>query len=217
MTLPSTSPNPVTAPLTHVLHVLIGIPVSPALKIFWFPPAPTNCSATNSPKSPISQTTHGDNHPDSCRESSMLQTSSSRSNDGALLHIDILARSWGFLEESFNYFFANTTEPDDPKVRELAKKEIFNNNNLDDILSPLVILITKLCEADETSRSRVRHWLVPDDLDRTSPLEQRSDLLGKCLRLLSSVYHPRLKDSIGELLYAMAGSNGMSRVVRLPH
>jgi len=146
----------------------------------------------------------------------MLQTSSSRSNDGALLHIDILARSWGFLEESFNYFFANTTEPDDPKVRELAKKEIFNNN-LDDILSPLVILITKLCEADETSRSRVRHWLVPDDLDRTSPLEQRSDLLGKCLRLLSSVYHPRLKDSIGELLYAMAGSDGMSRVVRLPH
>lgn len=210
MSLPSTSPNPVTAPLTHVLHVLIGIPVSPALKTFWFPPSSAECNTTTSS---ISQTTHDDIHPDN---SSMLQTSSGGLNtlDNTPHHMDILTRSWGFLEESFNHFFAGTTEPDDPKVRELVKKEILNNN-LDDILTPLIILITRLCQADETSRARVRHWLVPDDLDRTSPLEQRSDLLGKCLRLLGSVYHPRLKDAIGDLLFVMASSDGMSRLMRL--
>lgn len=61
---------------------------------------------------------------------------------------------------------------------------------------------------DETSRARLKQWLVPDDLDRSSPLEQRSDMLGKCLRLLASVYHARLKDSIGEMLFVMAGSDG---------
>jgi len=32
-------------------------------------------------------------------------------------------------------------------------------------------------------------------------------MLGKCLRLLPSVYHPRLKDSVGEMLYALADSD----------
>lgn len=81
-------------------------------------------------------------------------------------------------------------------------------DSLDDILSPLLVLIARLCRADETCRARVRQWIVPDDLDRSSALEARSDSLGRCLRLLGSVYHPRLKDSVGEMLFAMSDSNG---------
>jgi hypothetical protein len=50
-------------------------------------------------------------------------------------------------------------------------------------------------------------WAVPEDLDRSSPLEERPDITGRCLRLLSCVYHPRLKDAIGELLFAIADSD----------
>jgi hypothetical protein len=88
-------------------------------------------------------------------------------------------------------------------------------DSLDEILSPLVVLISRLCQADETCRVRVRQWIVPDDLDRSSALEARSDLLGRCLRLLGSVYNCRLKDSVGEMLFAMSDSNG--KVVILYH
>jgi len=91
-------------------------------------------------------------------------------------------------------------------VRDRCKQE-FPDNTLDDVLSPLVVLVSRFCIADEGSRVRVRQWIVPDDLDRSSPLEARADILGRCLRLLGSVYHTRLKDGVGELLYAMCDSD----------
>jgi len=111
------------------------------------------------------------------------------------------------LDVSFSHFFPGAIDADDPSARERAKKES-PDNSLDDLMSPLVVLISRLCVADENTRIRIRQWIVPDDLDRASPLEERPDILGRCLRLLGSVYHPRLKDSVGEMLYAMADSNG---------
>lgn len=58
--------------------------------------------------------------------------------------------------------------------------------------------------------------MVPADLDRTNPLDERTDFLGRCIRLLGSVYHTRLKDSVGEMIYAACDSDGKcsTRVVR---
>lgn len=56
----------------------------------------------------------------------------------------------------------------------------------------------------------MREWLLPEDLDRTSPLEARADLLGRCLRLLASIHNARLKDAIGEMLYAICESDRTS-------
>ncbi|XP_006460157.1 hypothetical protein AGABI2DRAFT_68541 [Agaricus bisporus var. bisporus H97] len=221
--LPPSFPNPITPPLTHVIHALIGIPVSPSLKNVWFP----SRSAVNSPKS-APQTPHSDHRSDSRCGSPIMQSPPPSARPGAFdralsvlsagrrsfsrcssPHVssnsDILQRAWDLLEVAFNHFFADNIDPDDPKVRELLKDS--SDNSLDALLSPLVILITRLCQADETSRARLKQWLVPDDLDRESPLEQRQDMFGKSLRLLTSVYHNRLKDSVGEMLYAMAGSD----------
>ena len=96
---------------------------------------------------------------------------------------------------------------DDASVRQRARAA---NDILDDILSPLVVLLTRFCVGDEGLKARARQLLLPEDLDRNSPLESRPDLLGRCLRLLSSVYHPRLKEAVGELLFAIADSNGGS-------
>jgi Guanine nucleotide exchange factor synembryn len=119
---------------------------------------------------------------------------------------DVLQRAYDLFEVSFSHYFPGKIDPDDPEIRTRCKAE--SSDTLDDMLSPLVILITKLCIADEGSRTRVRHLVVPEDLDRSSPLEERLDITGKCLRLLSCVYHPRLKDAIGELLFAIADSDG---------
>lgn len=209
--LPTPSPSPTVAPLTHVIHALITIPVNPSLKPIWF--------GQGTPKagSPIRRSP--ESSPESRREESpSLSTSPIFSTlDKALSAIsvgrkssssplDVLQRAYELLDLAFAYYFPGDVDVDDASVRQRAKAD--SNDSLDDTLSPLVVLITRLCFGDGNSRLRVRHWLVPDDLDRTSSLEARSDLLGRCLRLLASVYHPRLKDSVGEMIYAIADSNG---------
>lgn len=90
-------------------------------------------------------------------------------------------------------------------MREKCKRD---DATLDELVTPLVLLITRLCIGDEASRARLRDWLIPLNLDRTSPLEARPDILGRCLRLLGSVYHANLKKAIGEMMYGMCDSDG---------
>ncbi|KAJ6530421.1 guanine nucleotide exchange factor synembryn-domain-containing protein [Mycena vulgaris] len=176
--LPPISPAPVATPLTHVIHSLIVIRVSPALRHDWV-----------------------------SSEASLRLGGSSSPPAVA----DTLLRAHSLLELVFSHYFPGAVDPDDASVRELAKAEAGPRaaseslddecSPLDDTLSPLVALITRFCIADEVSRTRTRDWLCP------AGLERRADLLGRCLRLLGSVYHVRLKDSVGDMLFAMCDSD----------
>ncbi|KAF9260605.1 hypothetical protein L218DRAFT_1079277 [Marasmius fiardii PR-910] len=94
---------------------------------------------------------------------------------------------------------------------------------LSEILSPLVTLLTRLCDADSRSRIRVANWLIPPSLfissssssdhhySRTTgtPLYKQPTFLGRCLRILLST-HPttaRLKDVVGELFWVVSGED----------
>jgi hypothetical protein len=101
-------------------------------------------------------------------------------------------------------YWPGTTEADSAEVRSSAKRD---NLVLDEVLTPLVVLLARL-GADLEARTEMRKWLLPDDLDRKDPLESRGDVLGRCMRLMSSVYFPRLKDAIGEWTYMLAGEDG---------
>ncbi|KDR83523.1 hypothetical protein GALMADRAFT_85759 [Galerina marginata CBS 339.88] len=227
--LPPTSPAPITAPLTHVIHSLITIPINSSLKPIWFGQSSGSTrNATNtSPKSKTPQLTDSApgsrsdsptplNHSPTSPKPSTLdralsvlaagRRSLSRTpspSTGASL--DVLQRAYDLLEAAFAHHFPGNIDVDNLELRQRVKAE--SPDSLDDTLSPLIVFVSRLCIADEGCKSRVRQWIIPDDLDRSSPLEERSDFLGKCLRLLASVYHPRLKDSVGELLYAVADSD----------
>ncbi|KAG6890774.1 hypothetical protein C0992_012747 [Termitomyces sp. T32_za158] len=230
--LPLTSPNPIAAPLTHVIHALITIPVSAELCPIWF-----GTNAIASPRVSVSN---------SPRQSSRSQTpqpgasSSSNSNDSpqptpvspkpstldralsvlsagrrslsrspptnTTASVNVVQRTYELMDTAFAHFFPGVVDVDDASVRDRARQEL-PDNSLDDLLSPLVVLLSRICAADEASRVRVRQLIIPDDLDRSSPLEGRSNLLGRCLRLMTSVYHSRLKDSVGEMLFAMCDSD----------
>jgi hypothetical protein len=224
--LPPTSPCPIAAPLTHVIHSLITIPVTSTLRSTWLDLQSTSGNSA-SPRTPVSGSS--DSVPGSRSDSPAFQDHSSTrpstldralsviaagrrslSRTSTSLNIvtsyDVLQHAYDLFEVSFSHYFPGNTDPDDPEIRTRCKAE--SSDTLDDMLSPLVVLITKLCIADEGSRTRVRHWIVPEDLDRSSPLEERPDITGRCLRLLSCVYQPRLKDAVGELLFAIADSDG---------
>lgn len=228
--LPPTSPTPIAAPLTHVIHSLITIPITPSLKPIWF--GQSSGSAPNhagtSPKSRTPQ--FSDSSPGSRSDSPVPSNSSPTSPKPSTLDralsvlaagrrslsrtpspsagpsLDILQRAFDLLDAAFTHYFPGDVDPDDLELRQKVKAE--TSDSLDDMLSPLVVLVSRFCIGDEGCKVRVRQWIVPDDLDRTSPLEERADILGRCLRLLSSVYHPCLKDAVGEMLYAIADSDG---------
>lgn len=232
--LPPSFPSPISAPLTHVIHSLITIPIVPSLRSIWLAPSSSSSvphSQSPSPKTASTSTTphrsasssRGDSpsrahpHPAAPKPSTLDRALSvlaagrrslSRSSSPLPPSVSPLERSIDLLEVALTHYFPGTEEADAQSVRDRCKQESDGVNTLDDLLSPLIVLVTRFCVADENSRSRVRHWLVPEDMDRSAPLEGRADTLGRCLRLLSSVYHPRIKDSVGEMLFAMSGSNG---------
>ncbi|TCD69181.1 hypothetical protein EIP91_008477 [Steccherinum ochraceum] len=225
-TLPPTFPAPLATPLTHVIHALITIPITPTLRPVWFPtlnnvgsPNGSSSSKTSSPAdSPKSsgnelQPAAGRNGTSTgvkeakmgALDRALSRFSVSRRSPSPTNSLDTLLRGYDLLDVTLSHYMPGDIEADEPTVRELCKRE--TESSLDDILSPLVLLITKFCSLDETSRKRMRSWILPDDLDRTSPLEGRSDLLGRCLRLLSSVHHTKLKDATGEMLFAVCDSD----------
>ncbi|GBE78960.1 predicted protein [Sparassis crispa] len=237
VTLPSSSPVPLDAPMSHVIHALITIPVTPTLRPKWFPTgssrgSPRPSTSKRSPDSPTGS-------PDISGKGQLpLSASSSSSNsptfgptkdgkhgafDRAISALtagrrfsrsrsphpgsrsDVLQRAYDLLDSALAHFLPGTVDPDDASVRVRCKDEA--GASLDDVMLPLVLLLTKLCAADEAARARMRERILPDDLDRTSPLEGRPDLLGRCLRLLACAYHTRLKPAVGEMLYAVCDSD----------
>lgn len=220
--LPPTSPSPITPPMTQVIHNLIMIPVSGPLHQKWFPkstphsskPSSTTSSPASKGSPTLSPTSTSDPLPKEVktgkidRALSMLSARSRPSRSPSPTPFsppDTLLHAYDILEVTLAYYLPEALEPDDTSVREKCKNE---DTTLDELVTPLVLLLTRLCIGDEASRARLRDWLIPPNLDRTSPLEGRSDTLGRCLRLLGSVYHTNLKKGIGEMLYAMCDSDG---------
>ena len=150
---------------------------------------------------PISARLHSTWFPDHA-----ASTSHSRDGESIEITCDVLSRAYHILDISLGYYMPGNIEPDDPAVMVLCKKA--GDDTLYDSLGPLTLLITRLCLSDETSRGRMMEWLLPANLDRTTSLEGRADLLGRCLRLLASVLHPKMKDAMGEMLFAVCNSDG---------
>jgi len=226
--LPPTFPSPITPPMTQLIHCLIMVPVSAPLHKKWFPgsaPQPSHVSQTSKPSSTTSSSGSkgsptlspklaSDPLPKEAKTGKIDRALSMLSGRSRLSRSpspnppgppDSLLHAYNILDVTLSYYLPEALDPDDASVREKCKHE---DTTLDELVTPLVLLLTRLCIGDEASRARLRDWLIPSRLDRTSPLEARSDTLGRCLRLLGSVYHTNLKKAVGEMLYAMCDSDG---------
>ena len=126
------------------------------------------------------------------------------------------------LDKSLAHYLPDAIDPDDSSVKERCATE---DVELDHVLSPLVILLTNLCQKSVDCRRILResilpmnllaffaHWslleLTTDFSDRNSPLEGRADTLGRCIRLMACVSHQRLRETVGELLFVLCDSDG---------
>ncbi|KAG8218233.1 guanine nucleotide exchange factor [Butyriboletus roseoflavus] len=175
----SPSSNPLGTPLPHIIHSLMTVPILPTNRSLWFgkqPSAPTL--------------------PDSASSSSAGSTNRDIPHSGFK---DSALRAYKLLDVTLAHFMPGDVNSDDPSIR----SRLPDGETLDELVSPLVILITRFCLGDEDAKVRTRNCFIPPNIDRTNPLETRSDLLGRCLRLLQSVYHSRLNRVCGEMFFAM--------------
>lgn len=156
----------------------------------------TPSSKPSTPKSESFKPSKSDNK-SSHRESTSI------SNGGGKKDYLIITHACQLLDTTLANYWPGSTEVDSSSTRSSA---ITQGINLDETITPLVVLIARMAE-DPTARVQMRDWILPADLDRTAPLEGRADTLGRCIRLLSSVYYSRLKDAVGEWLFALCDND----------
>jgi hypothetical protein len=211
--------------MTQLIHSLIMIPLSAPLHQKWFPhpisqavkpssaaPSPVLKGSSTLPQTLASETSPKEVKTGKIDRALSLLSACSRSLQSPPPNSsnpqDTLLRAYHILDVTLAHYLPEALDPDDASVRAKCKRD---DTTLDELITPLALLITRLCIGDETSRARLRDWLIPSNLDRTTPLEVRPDMLGRSLRLLGSVYHANLKKGIGEMMYAMCDSDGKSR------
>lgn len=226
--LRASSPHPLVPPMLHVIHSLITIPVNPTTGTMWFGPQPSTLLShailtdSTNPSSSISP------HPEICaptpakesksrvvldRALSVFATSrrsfslSSTSRSPTPPVPDTAIRACELLDVTLASYFDGSHDPDAEEVRNRFRDHPLGDYTMSDIIVPLVLLLTRFCLGDEDAKLRIRKWFVPENLDRTKPLEEQDSALGRCLRLLQSVYHDRLGSCVGEMFFAMYDSN----------
>ncbi|KAF5381879.1 hypothetical protein D9757_007588 [Collybiopsis confluens] len=229
--LPPTFPIPLVSPLTHVIHALVTIPITPSLLSLWFSSttSPTHRHLHRSPSTSSSSSRAIDRVIAAGRRSLSITSASSSSHSiYGISYPDTILRTLDLLDLVFLHYFPSNSNPDSTQIRESFKNEMAANAaatapssispftktagatmmTLDELVSPLVALCTRICMMDKTQRVRVRESIIPPtdmDIDIDSEVmlvEERPDFLGRCVRLLRSVYHPRLKAEVGEMLFA---------------
>jgi Guanine nucleotide exchange factor synembryn len=164
-------------------------------------------SSTRSDSSPKSETTKSPSSSKS--DSKPAQKESSTINGGGggnKSNYPIVTHACALLDSTLATYWPGTIEVDAISVRSSAKMQ---GLNLDEIITPLVVLMARLAE-DVNARIQMREWILPADLDRTQALEGRGDALGRCIRMLASVYYTRLKDAVGEWLFALCDSDALT-------
>lgn len=73
----------------------------------------------------------------------------------------VIQRSMDLLDVAMAHYLPGNIDPDDSSVKKLCKDE---DIELDHVLSPLVLLMTKLCKHNVECRKAVRQHILPPDL-----------------------------------------------------
>jgi hypothetical protein len=207
-TLPDTKP-PLAPPLTHVIHALINVPVVPySAKWFTAPGSPILGPAESRSTIEVFQKALSrivSPRRSKSRSNSPTATSPSSNPSGSSTPAyDVVRRVCDLVDATFAYYFPGGIEVDDPSIREKGKTD---GVNIDELVTPLLALVTRIAE-EPSARAVLKEWILPAQLNRDTPLEVREDTLGRCIRLLSSVYFHRMKDTVGEMLFTVCNSDG---------
>lgn len=77
----------------------------------------------------------------------------------------------------------------------------------DSVLPPLVILMTNIVAADEQARAKLKERILPDDVDRSKPLNVGESIRASLIRLMTNTLLGNSRETISTLLYTLCDNN----------
>ncbi|SNX88010.1 uncharacterized protein MEPE_06721 [Melanopsichium pennsylvanicum] len=188
--LPLPHPVPLMPPFTHAISALLNYPVA-HVKTEIDKSRPTSSSSSSWPK----MTTE-------------ISACSTHALGTAPLYI---SRLMTLVDLTLCRYFgiAPTADDDGRKIPEDVDSKIVKAKantdgiEIEDSLEPLLLLLGKIASEDEQLRTILRNIVLPTDLDRSVALDRRIDVLGRLVRLMSSVTLVRSARASGEVLLAL--------------
>lgn len=191
--LPLPPSVPLMPPFTHAIADLLNYPVA-NLK--------DEISTDSTPSAVISTAL-----------TAPISVSSTQALQSAPLYLSRLVM---FADRSLARYFATPVTgddgrriPEDVDAKAVKQKAASDGIDLEDTLEPLLLLLRKTAAEDDSLRSTLVSILLPSDLDRSLALDRRLDVLGRLVRLMSSVTLSRPARASGELLLSLC--NGDAR------
>ncbi|KAJ3241684.1 hypothetical protein HDU81_011008 [Chytriomyces hyalinus] len=87
--------------------------------------------------------------------------------------------------------------PKDPRQPDYSKRRA------DETVPPVILVLKELANCHESIRKELRLVLTPEDIDRTKRLDTSDTTVARLIRLMSSISMENVKNSVGELLFAL--------------
>lgn len=195
--------SPMLQPIPQLIHSLLCFPFKPFAQL-WSNP---NSNSTFSPAAAINRLSK------TLSRASVAQYDSSKLNFENMDNYPLLNRLVELLNSILSTFWPSSSlEGGESMDSAQAKTKAASVGiNLDETLSPLVMLLRKLVAEDMRNnggfKGSLRKILGMDDIDRSVKIEQRGDLLGILVRFLTSSLFSTIKTTVGELIFALCDSD----------
>ncbi|KAG0328521.1 hypothetical protein BG000_000444 [Podila horticola] len=86
---------------------------------------------------------------------------------------------------------------------EASTDGLSNGTELDEIVPPLVIVLTNIASAGGEAKAALKARLLPDDVDRSQPLEKGNTFSARLIRRMTSIRFPQIRETVCNLLYVV--------------
>ncbi|KAF9428265.1 hypothetical protein BGZ94_002936 [Podila epigama] len=84
---------------------------------------------------------------------------------------------------------------------EASTNGLSNGTELDETVPPLVIVLTNIASAGGEAKAALKAKLLPEDIDRSQPLEKGDSFSARLIRRMTSVRFPQIRETVSQLLY----------------
>lgn len=198
-TLPIPQPVPLVPPFTHAVAALLNYPVAEVKQRF--------AQVVSSNISPTSTANDFVTIPGASLTTSIspASTEALRAAPAYITRLILLADLMLARYLSHGQKDTNGSTVEDVDDKTITRHASNDGVELEDNLEPLLLLLRKNASEDGDIRHTLKAILLPTDLTREAALDKRIDVLGRLVRLMSSVTLSRLARAAGEVLLAVCG------------
>ncbi|KAF9577432.1 hypothetical protein BGW38_007360, partial [Lunasporangiospora selenospora] len=90
---------------------------------------------------------------------------------------------------------------------EASDAGLSNGTELDEIVPPLVIVLTNIASTGGEARAALKARLLPDAVDRSQPLDKGGSFSARLIRRMTSARFPHIRETVSQLLFVVCNED----------